>query len=77
MAAEFKMEANMFFSFKTCKINYFLILLQDCLNLANCVHLIQKKIILKNSKWPKNSIWQNFCTKIHDFLVAEPLDEMF
>jgi hypothetical protein len=22
-------------------------------------------------------IWQIFCTKIHDFLVAEPLNEMF
>jgi hypothetical protein len=31
--------------------------------------------ILKNSKWLKIFIWQIFCTKILDFLVAEPLDE--
>jgi hypothetical protein len=36
-----------------------------------------KKKILKNSKWPKNLIWKFFCTKIHDFLLAEPLNEIF
>jgi hypothetical protein len=29
------------------------------------------------SNWPKNSIWQIFCTKIFDFLVAEPLNAIF
>jgi hypothetical protein len=40
--------------------------------LTNCSFI--KKKILKNSKWPQNSIWQIFCTKIHDFLVAEMFD---
>jgi hypothetical protein len=41
------------------------------------VHLLQQRFFLKNLKWLKNSIWQIFCTKILDFLVAEPLNEMF
>jgi hypothetical protein len=61
---------------KTCKFNYFFKKFQDCLNLASCSSS-QKEFFLKNSKWPKNSIWQIFCTKIHNFLVAEPLNEMF
>jgi hypothetical protein len=74
------MDAETILSFKTCKFNYFLKFLQDYLFgdlmiLANCSSSL-KKIFLQNSKWPKNSISQIFCTKIHDFLVAEPLNEM-
>jgi hypothetical protein len=76
MASEFEMDAKTFLSFKTCKFNYFLIFLQDCLNLVNCSSYT-KKFFPKNSKWPKNSIWQIVCTKIHVFLVVEPLDDMF
>jgi hypothetical protein len=69
MAPKFKMDAKMFLSFKTCKFNYFIIFLQDCLNWANR-SCFQNTVFYKNSKWPKNSIWQIFCTKIHDFLVG-------
>jgi hypothetical protein len=76
MAAEYKMDAKTFLSFKTCKFNYFLIFLRNCLNLANFSFYTKKKF-LKNSKWLKISIWQILYTQIHEFLVAEPLDEMF
>jgi hypothetical protein len=33
--------------------------------------------VIVTNQSPKNSIWQIFCTKIYDFLVAEPLNEMF
>jgi hypothetical protein len=36
MAVEFKMNVKTVLSFKTWNFNYFLIFLQDCLNLANC-----------------------------------------
>jgi hypothetical protein len=76
MAVEFKMDVQTFLAFKTCKFDYFFIFLQDCLNLGNCSSYT-KIFFLKNSKWPKNSIWQIFCTKIDDCFVAEPLDETF
>jgi hypothetical protein len=71
-----KMDAKWLLSFKTCKFDFFTNFFLDYLNLDNFSFLI-KKVFLKNSKWPKYSIWKIFCTKIHDFLVAEPLDEMF
>jgi hypothetical protein len=70
------MNANNFLSFKTCEFNFFTNFFLDYSNLAvNDEQLIFQDFFL-NSKWPKNSIWQIFCTKI-DFLVAEPLNEMF
>jgi hypothetical protein len=58
----------------TCEFYYFFKFIQDCLNLVNCSFL-RKSFFHKNSKWLKISIWEIFCTKIHDFLV--PLNEMF
>jgi hypothetical protein len=70
------MDANRFLSFKTCTFDFFTIFFLDYLNLDNFKFFINN-FFLKNSKWPKYAIWQIFCTKVHDFLVAEPLYEMF
>jgi hypothetical protein len=67
MAPKFQIDAKTFLSFKTCKYNYFLKFLQDCLNFANYCSSFKNFFFPKNSNWSKNSIWQNFCTKIHDF----------
>jgi hypothetical protein len=74
------MEAKTILSFKTCiKFNYFFKFLQAYLNLAN-ISTFKKN--LKNSKWPQYGRFfaqkfMIFCKKNHDFLVAEPLNEMF
>jgi hypothetical protein len=71
MVPNFKMDDKTLLSFKTCKLNYFLKLFQDCLNLANCSSFTTNFVFPKNSKWPKNSIWQIFCKKNSWYFVSE------
>jgi hypothetical protein len=78
MAPKFKLDVKTFLSLKSCVFNnfFFFLIFQKAFNLAN-FSSFSKKNCLKNTKWPKNSIWQIFYTIVHEFLEAEPLNEMF
>jgi hypothetical protein len=76
MAPKFKMDAKKFLSLKIFKFEFYVNYFLHYLNLANFSFSL-KNFFLKYSTWPKNSIWQIFCTKIYDFLAVEPLNERF